>query len=168
MFVGFIAVVVILLVIVGLMAISGTKNSQNSNYITEAKKVHAMLSNLEAESKYYLARSENNDFAGIDTNYLVEANFAPSHMVVNNPGMNSADWSGWPTGVDGGFPDPYTGPYLKIGGTAGDDMRIVIAPINNGKNMGIFIMKKKVNNIPPEYTKILEKELANDANYIGG
>jgi hypothetical protein len=176
MFVGFIAVVVILLVIVGLMATGSLGNSQNSSYITEAKKVHTLFSNLHAESKFYYIEG-GESFSGINMDYFVRTDFAKSNMIINNPGMNEADWEGWPTvdvgsdqdaNGDGVLDSPYTGPYLKLGGTAGEDFRIIVTSINDGTHAGFFLLKKVGTTVPPEYIKILEKTLAADPSYIGG
>jgi len=176
MFVGFIAVIVILLIIVGLMSTGAISGSKNSNYIAEAKKVQAMLSNMNNEGSFYYSQASET-FSGIDMNYFVRTRFAPTLMVTNNPGMNEDDWDGWPTidtgeeldaDNDGILDSPYTGAYIKLGGTPGDQMRVIVTPINNGNQAGIFILKKKENTIPEEYIKILEATLANDPSYIGG
>ena len=176
MFVGFIAVVVILLIIVGLMSTGSLSGSKNSNYIAEAKKVQAMLSNINNEGSFFYSK-KNETFSGIDMDYFVDSKFAPNYMVTDNPGMNEDDWDGWPTidqgealdaNDDGVLDSPYTGAYIKLNGTPGDQMRIIVTPINNGKQAGVFILKKKVNTIPEEYVKILESTLANDPSYIGG
>jgi len=176
MFVGFIAVVVILLIIVGLMSTGSLSGSQNSNYIAEAKKVQALLSNVASEGSFYYTQGDES-FSGIDMNYYANSNFAPTLLVTDNPGMNEADWEGWPTidknerldaDGDGILDSPYTEPYIKLGGTAGDQMRIIVTPINDGKQAGIFLLKKKNNTLPADYVRILEQTLANDPAYIGG
>jgi len=176
MFVGFIAVVVILLIIVGLMSTQSLSGSQNSNYIAEAKKAQAMLSNLANEGSFYYSQADES-FSGIDMNYFVHGRFAPKLMVTDNPGMDQDNWDGWPTidtgealdaDNDGVLDSPYTGAYIKIGGTANDQMRVIVTPINNGKQAGIFILKKKDNTLPTEFVKIFESVMANDSTYIGG
>lgn len=166
MFVGFIAVVVILLVIVTLMASGALSSSDNSLYTAEAKKTHALFSQLQAESKFYYS-ANNESYLGIGMDYFMQHNFAGQQMIPSG-NMVASEWEGWPTGVDGGFPDPYTGPYIAIGGTAGDDMRIVASSINNGKAAVFFLLKKVGTTVPQEYTITLEKALAADSNYIGG
>lgn len=177
MFVGFIAVVVILMVIVGLMSTGALSSSNNSTFISEAKKAHEMISNMNGEAKfYYVGASET--FTGIDTDYFVRANFAPSHLVVSNPGMIMADWEGWPSTIDPGgkydlnndgiLDSPYTGAYVKVGGIAGDDLRILSHSLNDGNNVGFFLLKRKNNTIDPKFIKILEKEMASDSEFIGG
>lgn len=166
MFVGFIAVVVILLVIVGLMTSGVLSGSDNSKYMTEAKKVHSMFSHLQGEANfYYAANSES--YLGIDMNYYLKHKFAGSQMIPTS-NMAQADWEGWPTNVDGGFPATYTGPYISVGGTAGDEIRLIVTSTNNGKSAAFHVLKKKVNVIPESYLKVLEKTLAGDPNYIGG
>lgn len=166
MFVGFIAVVIILLVIVLLMASGALSSSDNSLYTTEAKKVHALFSQLQGESKFYYS-GNNETYLGIGMDYFMNHDFAGQNMIASG-NMASADWEGWPTGVDGGFADPYTGPYIQVGGTAGDDMRIVASSINNGKAAVFFLLKKVGTTVPEQYTITLEKALAVDSNYIGG
>lgn len=177
MFVGFIAVVVILLVIVGLMATGTLGGSQNSSYITEAKKTHTMVSNMNGESKFYYVQA-GETFLGLNMDYFVRANFAPQNLVTTNPGMNSADWSGWPTSLDadskydvnndGVLDSPYTGPYLKVGGVAGDDLRIIAHSISDGNYVGFHLLKKNGSSLSDDYIKILEKQLASDPEYVGG
>ena len=177
MFVGFIAVVVILMVIVGLMSVGALSGSNNSTFIAEAKKAHEMISNMNGEAKfYYVGASET--FTGMDTDYFIRANFAPSHLVVSNPGMAMADWEGWPSIIDLGskydvnndgiLDSPYIGSYVRIGGIAGDDLRILSHSINNGNNVGFFLLKKKNSSVDPKFIKILEKEMSSDSEYIGG
>lgn len=166
MFVGFIAVIVILLVIVTLMASGALSGSDNSLYTAEAKKVHALFSQLLGESKFYYSGNDES-YLGIGMDYFMEHNFAGKSMITNS-NMAAADWEGWPTGVDGGFADPYTGPYIKIGGTAGDEMRVVVSSINDGRAAVFFLLKKVGNTIPEEFTITLERALSADSNYIGG
>lgn len=164
MFVGFIVVVVILVVVVGLMSTGSTDASSNGAYVTEAKKVQALLSTVEAESQFYYVRNET--FTNIGVEYLAEVDFASGQLQATS-NMAKVDWIGWPV-ADGGFPDPYTGPYIAIGGTAGDDIRLIITSIGNGKNVGIYLVKRKISDIPIEYTTILERILTDNPSYIGG
>lgn len=166
MFVGFIAVVVILLVIVALMSSGALSGSDKAQYMTEAKKVHALFSQLQGESKFYYSQA-NESYTGISMDYFLMHDFAKGLMVPNS-NMVSADWEGWPAAADGGFPDPYTGPYIKLGGPAGDDLRVVVTSINNGQSAAFHILKKKGTTVDSSYLMILEKTLAADQNYIGG
>lgn len=170
MFVGFIAVIVILLVIVGLMSSGVLGGSQNSSYITEAKKAHSLLSSMRGESKFYYAKGET--FEGIGMDYYQANKFGGSQMKTDAGigGMNSADWDGWPTTSDNGgvFPDPYNGYYMTLGGTAGDDYRIIVTAVNEGRNASFFILKRKGTTTPEVFGKILEKTLSSDPSYIGG
>lgn len=168
MFVGFIAVVVILLVIVGLMS-SGALNSgaDTAAYTTEVKKTHALFSQIQDESKFYYA-ANNESYKDISMEYFKSHKFGGAQMVASG-NMSSADWSGWPAAADpGSFADPYLGPYIKVGGPAGDQMRIVVVPINNGQSAAFHVLRKTVNTIPSEFVILLEKTLASDPNYIGG
>lgn len=168
MFVGFIAVVVILLVIVGFMS-SGALNggADTAAYTTEVKKIHALFSQIQGESKFYYS-GNNESYSNISMQYFLDHKFAGSQMIPSGS-MASADWDGWPAAADAGsFADPYLGPYIKVGGPAGDQMRIVVVPINNGKSAAFHILKKKVNTIPSQYVILLERTLASDPNYIGG
>jgi len=175
MFIGSMAVVVILLIVIGLMSSGSLSGSTNSSYITEAKKVQALMSNLGSEGLYYYTQG-NESFSGIDMKYFLRSRFAPELMVPTS-NMDKDDWDGWPTidkgeeldaDNDGELDSPYTGPYIKLGGTAGDEMRIIVTPIDNGKHAGLFLLKKKENSIPEDYVNILEKTLANDPAYVGG
>ena len=163
MFVGFIAVVVILLVIVGLMSSGGNQTQDGARYITEAKKVKTVTHLMSGEAKFYYVRNET--FLGLTMDYFKDTEFAAEKFVPTS-NMSSDDWSGWPT-ADGGFPDPYTGGYIKVGGPAGDDLRIIATSINDGKNLAIYLVKRKDNNIDPTYLQILEKTLASDPNFVG-
>ena len=176
MFIGFIAVIVILLIIVGFMATGGVSGSDNSTYITEAKKAQALISNLGSETSYYYIGNET--FNDLDMNYFVSHNFAPNLVVTDNPGMAKDDWDGWPDSIDSSkgldadgdneLDDNYSGPYIKLGGSAGTQIRLIVGPVNGGNNAGIFILKKKDNTLDPNFVKILENTLSTDPTYIGG
>lgn len=166
MFVGFIAVIIIILVIVVLMS-TGASSGGTSTYMVEAKKTHTLLSHMQNESKFYYA-ANNESYLNISIDYFAKYDFAKGQLVTNAT-MNASDWDGWPTNdVDGGMPATYTGSYIRLDGTPGDDMRIITKSVENGKYAIFFILKKKVNSIPAEYLRTLEQALAADSNYIGG
>lgn len=160
MFIGFIAVVIILLVIVVLMSTGTLSGTQNSQYITESKKVVALLSHLKNESKFYYSKNET--FEGIDMSYFDQHNFASDLMKYDT--LTDTEWSGWPIQVA----SPYTGPSIAIGGTAGDNIRIIVASDNNGQNAGFYMIKRISNPVNPDFNKVLEKTLSEDTTYIGG
>jgi len=172
MLVGFIAVIVILLVIVGFMSSDGTGSKDGgARFITEAKKIAAMMSHMENESQFYYARVES--YAGIGMDYFEDVEFQKDLMVHTDPDgpMLKEDWENWPDETV--FPSPYTGPYIELRGPAAGEMRIIVAPLNNGQNMGIFIIKRIFDNpedsaIDPAFPKVLEKVLSFDPDYIGG
>lgn len=172
MLVGFIVVIVILLVIIGLMFNSGTAGAdQGAKYITEAKKIGTILYHLKNESQFYYARNES--YAGIDMGYFADVEFQRDLMVQTDPDgpMRKADWENWPD--ESVFPDNYTGPYIELRGSAAKEMRIVVAPLNNGENMGIFIMRRIFDDpadskIDESFSRVLEKVLSSDPDYIGG
>ena len=170
MFIGFIAVLIILLVIVGFMMSGVLSSSQSGQYMTEAEKVHSLLNQASNITKFYYVKDET--YSGLTMDFFIKNKFNQNNIVVTDPngGMNSADWDGWPSTSDNGgvFPDPYTGPYIVVNGTAGTDVRIIVSPINNGQNAGFFIVKKKSSSIDPVFFKILEKSLSKDPLYIGG
>lgn len=172
MLVGFIAVIVILLVIVALFSGSGTSaKDSGARYITEAKKVGAMLYHMKNESQFYYSRAES--YNGIGMDYFSDIEFQRDLMVQTDPNgpMLKADWENWPSLTV--FPDNYTGPYIELVGAGASEMRIIVAPLNSGKNMGIYIMKKIWANpsdtkLDPIFPQILEKVLSSDPDYIGG
>jgi hypothetical protein len=166
MFIGFIAVVIILLVIVALMATGVFSGADTAEYMTQAKKVHALMSQVEGESKFYYAQNDQS-YSGISMDYFLAHDVAKGQMVPSG-NMASADWDGWPAAADVPLADPYTGPYIPLGGPAGDQMRIIAVSINNGQSVAFHILKLKANTVDPIYLKILEKALASDPNYIGG
>lgn len=167
MLIGFIVLIVFLLVIVGLMSSSSLSNdSSGTKYITEAKKIQVMLSNMENESQFYFARDET--FNGIGIKYYENIGFHPELIVPQDPSgsMSKNDWENWPDETY--FPSPYSGPYIELKGSAAKDLRVVISPLNNGNNMGIYILKRKGSTVDPVFLKTLEKVLSSDSNYIGG
>lgn len=168
MLVGFIAVVVILLVIIGIMAVNGTQGDDGGRYAAEATKAAALISNLRDEGKFYYTRGET--FNGISMKYFEDIGFAEHQMVseLDNTGMSSNDWVGWPAS---GLDDPYTGPYLPLNGPVGDNMRLVVVPLNKGQAFGIYLLKKANATdaeLDPKYLKVLERTLAKDSGYVGG
>lgn len=172
MLVGFIVVIVFLLVIVGIMSGTGTSGvDQGAKYITEAKKVGSIIHHLKNESQFYYARNET--YAGVDMSYFADVGFQRDLMVLTDPSgpMLKAEWENWPDKTV--FPDNYTGPYIELRGAAAREMRIVVAPLNNGENMGIFIMRKVFanpadSNIDEVFPKVLERVLSSDPDYVGG
>jgi hypothetical protein len=166
MFVGFIAVIIIVLVITILMSL-GSSSGETNTYTVEAKKVHALMSNLQNESKFYYS-GHGETYLGISMDYFKQYDFAKGQLVETS-NMTDAEWEGWPTNdVDGGMPGTYTGPYIRLDGVAGDDMRIIANSVDNGKYAVFFILKRAGADIPEGYLKALERALALDPNYIGG
>lgn len=176
MFIGFIAVIIVLLIVVALMAVGSGDSGDSSKYNVEAKKVHALLSIMRDESKFY-SLSQHGSYKGITMNYFADNEFAKGAIMRDS--IKKAEWDGYPEFITGGsldpinegdttFPDTYNYPSIKLGGTAGDDMRIIVGSVDNGKNAVFFIVKKKGVEIPELYLRSLEKNLAADSNYIGG
>lgn len=176
MFAGFIAAIVVLLIVVALMISGSGDNNDSSKYNVEAKKVQALISAMRDESKFY-SLSQHGSYKGITMNYFADNEFAKGAIV--NDSINKNDWEGYPEFTVGGsldpisendttFPDVYNYPSIKLGGTAGDNMRIIVGSVDNGKNAVFFIVKKKDVEIPELYLRTLEKSLSSDSNYIGG
>jgi hypothetical protein len=167
MLIGFIAIIVILLVIIGVMS-TGTNSEGNAGkYATEVKKVQTLISNMKNEAKFYYLKTDS--FKDISMKYYKDIGFADNVMVnsedADHEDMNSNDWDGWPSS---GITDPYTGSYIKLGGTAKDDIRLVIVPLSKNKAFGIYVLKRKTADIPEGYLSMLEKVLSADSSYIGG
>lgn len=162
MFVGFIVVIIVLLVVVALMSSGALSGSDAAAYLTEAKKVQTVLSHLKDESKFYYIKKES--YLNVDQGYFESVNFAGSKAAT----LDSTQWDGWPTADNWPVSGTYTTSYIPVGGPAGEEMIIVPGSVNNGANFAIFVMRKKVNTIPVEYSTILEKVLSADSNYIGG
>lgn len=176
MFAGFIAAIVVLFIVVALMISGSGDNNDSSKYNVEAKKVQTLLSTIRDESKFY-SLSQHGSYKGITTNYFSDNEFAKGAIVYDS--INKNDWEGYPEFTVGGsldpinegdttFPDVYNYPSIKLGGTAGDNMRIIVGSVDNGKNAVFFIVKKKGVEIPELYLRTLEKSLSADSNYIGG
>lgn len=176
MFVGFIAAIVVLLIVVALMVTGSGDNSDSSKYNVEAKKVQALLSAMRDESKFY-SLSKHGSYKGITMNYFADNEFAKGAIMYDS--INKDDWDGYPEFIAGGsldpindgdatFPNVYNYPSIKLGGTADDNMRVIVGSVDNGKNAVFFIVKRKNTEIPELYLKTLEKSLSADSNYIGG
>lgn len=168
MIIGIIALIVIILVIVALIVNGGTSGTDKSVFIAEAKKVHTLLSQLSNESKFYYTANRGS-YKDIGMDYFLKHDFAGQNMKVSG-NMVKSEWDGWPEGVDGSFPNVYTGPYIQLGGTAGSDMRILASSINDGRAAVFFIVKKNTSDvdIPIEFKIALERALSSDSSYIGG
>ncbi len=165
MLVGFIAVIVILLVIIGLFSSNLlSSNSKGAQYVTEAQKVNIMLSNMNGQAKFYYGG--HGSYKDISVQYFKDIGFKEAKIVNQDPSgsMDSDHWENWPTGVT----SPYTGPYIELGGSAGGQLRILVVPQNDDQNAGFFILKEKANTLDPTFLKILERTLAGDSAYIGG
>lgn len=176
MFAGFIAAIVVLLIIVALMITGSTDDSDSSKYNVEAKKVQTLLSAMRDESKFY-SLSQHGSYKGITMNYFADNEFAKNAIMYDS--IDKDDWEGYPEFTVGGsldpinegdttFPGVYNYPSIKLGGTAGDNMRVIVGSVDNGKNAVFFIVKKKDVEIPELYLRTLEKSLSADTNYIGG
>ena len=74
MFAGFIAAIVVLLMVVSLMMVGSGDNSDSSKYNVEAKKVQTLLSAMRDESKFY-SLSQHGSYKGITMNYFSKNNF---------------------------------------------------------------------------------------------
>lgn len=159
MLVGFILVIIVLLVVVGLFSSGVLKTEDGSKYIADATKVSTVISDLESSAKFYTI---NGSYDGIKGDYLKESDFHPE--LLEEGTLNSDDWENWP--VD--LASPYTGTYVNVGGPAGDDMKILLVPLNNGESAGIYLIKRKNNSIDPRYLKVLERILAKNSKYIAG
>ena len=77
MFVGFIAVVVILLVIVGLMS-SGATNGSGGVDQTKATKALSEISALAQSTGFYKTTTAGSDYAGLSTQGLIDAGIVAS------------------------------------------------------------------------------------------
>ncbi len=176
MFAGFIAAIVVLLMVVSLMMVGSGDNSDSGKYNVEAKKVQSLLSAMRDESKFY-SLSQHGSYKGITMNYFADNEFAKSAIMYDS--IDKDDWEGYPEFTVGGsldpinegdatFPNVYNYPSIKLGGTAGDNMRVIVGSVDNGKNAVFFIVKKKDVEIPELYLRTLEKSLSADTNYIGG
>lgn len=176
MFAGFIAAIVVLLMVVSLMMVGSGDNSDSGKYNVEAKKVQSLLSAMRDESKFY-SLSQHGSYKGITMNYFADNEFAKNAIMYDS--IDKDDWEGYPEFTVGGsldpvnegdtaFPDVYNYPSIKLGGTAGDNMRVIVGSVDNGKNAVFFIVKKKNVEIPELYLRTLEKSLSADSNYIGG
>ena len=176
MFAGFIAAIVVLLMVVSLMMVGSGDNSDSSKYNVEAKKVQSLLSAMRDESKFY-SLSQHGSYKGITMNYFADNEFAKGAIMYDS--IDKDDWEGYPEFTLGGsldpisesdtaFPDVYNYPSIKLGGAAGDNMRIIVGSVDNGKNAVFFIVKRKNTEIPELYLRTLEKSLSADSNYIGG
>ena len=176
MFAGFIAAIVVLLMVVSLMMVGSGDNSDSSKYNVEAKKVQTLLSAMRDESKFY-SLSQHGSYKGITMNYFADNEFAKGAIMYDS--IDKDDWEGYPEFTLGGsldpisesdtaFPDVYNYPSIKLGGAAGDNMRIIVGSVDNGKNAVFFIVKRKNTEIPELYLRTLEKSLSADSNYIGG
>lgn len=164
MFVGFIAVIVILLVVVATMSLGSKGPEDAAKYMTEAKNVQSLASHIRNETQFYYVK--NNTFTGIGVDYFATNKFAQNKIVATS-NMASADWEGWPA-AEVGLADPYTGPYIAVGGTAGDNVRFIVTSLNGGNSVGLYMLKNKAATIPPAYLKALEQAMAQDQAYIGG
>ena len=176
MFVGFIAVVVILLIIVAIMSTGTLTGGDESKYIAEAKKVNILVSNIKAESNFYYV-GHNQSFIGIDMSYFDDVGFDKALMQTD--GLLAAEWKGISSDIAAGTTT------MCLGGSAGCDMRIVVTGDTSGGNDANLLIIKligidKVNNttgavgadtiidnVPAVFTKVLEKELSNDQEWIG-
>lgn len=165
MLIGILVLVVLILVIVTVMSSSSLSDKNGgSKYIAEAKKVAVMMNDLKGAAQFYYTNNES--YAGIDMNYFKGIHFYDTNMVDQDPSgqMIKDNWTNWPPNLE----DPYTGPYLELGGTPGDQMRIIVAPIGEGETMGVYLMKNINSTFDPQYSVVLEKVLSTDPDYLGG
>lgn len=157
LYVFFISIIMILL-IMGYM-VTGGSNSRVASYSTEAAKAGALIADLETQIQFYYTDSES--YEGFDNQFLADGGF---HTERTNDGvMNKVDWENWPVGLA----TPYNGSYLYLGGTAGENMRILTKSIDNGKAVGVYLLKNKNVVIDSSYTTLLEKSLSNKFSFIG-
>lgn len=171
MFTGFVAVIIVLIIIAGIIAVKAL-GTGGATYAAEVKKVQELISRMKGEAKfYYLAHDESYD--GFNIEYYKNYHFAENNigsndnMVACSETVTTDCWEGMPVNADN-VEDPYNGYYINLGGTAGDQIRIIAASLGGGGSAGIYIVKKKPTTVPEEYTFMLERALANDPSYFGG
>lgn len=171
MFTGFVAVIILLIVIAGIIAVKALSTG-GATYAAEVKKVQELISRMKGEAKfYYLANNES--YSGFSIDYYKKYHFAEKNigsgdnMVACSDTVTTNCWEGMPVNADN-VSSPYNGSYINLGGTAGDQIRIIAASLGGGTSAGIYIVKKKPSTVPEEYTFMLERALANDPSYFGG
>jgi len=91
MFVGFIAVVVILLIIVGLMSTGATSGSGGVDQ-TKATKAISEISALAQSTGFYKTTVDTSDYAGLNTDALVNAGIVSGADTITGADVVAADY----------------------------------------------------------------------------
>jgi len=171
MFIGFIAIIIVLLIIVAAMS-TGSTSENKGTYQVEATKTATMISDLKNESKFYFAKYNNQDisapgFTGESImEYLVNTDFHKNKMRNQNSAetMLKSDWLG--------LTNDYTGPYLIASGPAEDKIRFISVPISSNsvaiQMIGVDKVDNKTGNATPDgivdgidetYKEVLEAKM---------
>jgi hypothetical protein len=172
MFVGFVAVIVVILIIIAIMSSGDSGKEDGAKYITEAQKVKVLMSTIKAEAQFYYS-GHGESFKGISFDYFKDiaklGKGSPDSF--GNEVMKSEEW----LGVDTTDPENTTStPFFRLGGSAGDNMRLIIAPIASNLGFTVKIVGKdadqdgNVDGVPKQFLTILEKVMSEDSEYLGG
>jgi len=164
MLTNLVVMAVAIVIMSGIMYVVNTNHNKAGVYAAQVKNTVAMMSNLENATKFYYINKDS--YNGLTMDYYKDFGVNKQNYVEQADGesMSSDDWDGFPADL----PDPYTGPYMEVGGPAHDEMRVVVLPLDNGQSFGIYLLKKKENSVPAEFTKMLEKTLATTTDFVGG
>jgi len=162
MFIGFIAVILILLIIVVIMSTGVTTSGSDADYFAHASKVKALISHMKGESQFYYSGNDQS-FKDIDVTYFKDVGYDENY--IGHDTMLADEWKG--------LSEDYTGDYLKLGGPAGDNMRIVVYSTDDGQGLVIAIVGKdadgdgEVDDVDPKYPPILEQVMRGDSAFLG-
>lgn len=180
MLIGFIVVIIMILVIVGLMSVGNNSQGKTGVYETQIKKIKVFLNDIQSEAVIY--HGMKNDFNGFNATYLNSVGIG-KELYVNSSAslahpMTKNNWEGLPDDFNcDGKSDSNTTDYLTDGRgvfifkgyTPGNQKAILINSCDKTSKSysEIRFVKDKAATYDPEFDKLFENELMNYNFYYG-
>lgn len=182
MLIGFVIIIVMILVIVGLMAIGTSGGDDTGIYSAQIKKVKVLINNIESEAIMYHGLKDT--YKGFNAEYLSK-NGIGTELYTNNSSdvsvtMNKANWDNLPTDFDcdGTEEDTtvdflsadYGGVFLFKGYEPGNQKAIIVyscTDITGDNYAQIKFVQQKTKTYNTKFDEMLELELTEQDTFYG-
>lgn len=180
MLIGFIVVIVMILIIVGLMAIGNEGGGDTGLYSTQIKKLKTFINNVESEAVLY--HGMNNNFNGFNAKYLnsvkIGTELYSDNVADTATPMTKANWLGLPSDFDCdgvaeannvNYMGAGRGVFLFKGYIPGNQKAMIVHSCNTESETfsKIIIVKERTSTYETLFDEMLEMELSNYGNFYG-
>jgi len=187
MLVGFIVIIIMVLVIVGLMSVGNNADNKTGLYETQIKKIKVFINQIESEAILY--HGLKGTFNGFNPNYLQAHNIGKELYtdsdadLYNGDPMDGNHWEGLPSDFNcdgtadvdsnGKGTTDYLGAgrgvFLFKGYEPGNQKAIIINSCTNNNNdySKLIIVKYRNQTYDPNFDVLFEKEMSNYGTFYG-